>query len=272
LPGPEGLASARDLRAGGYHIHYDIMDDWEEFHRAGEAPWYSESVERELLMLSGTVTAVSGRLADKFARLRSDIAVVPNGYDPAALGCRQFVAARAPLERPKVIGYFGHLSDAWFDWETVWEAARKLPDVEFELIGYGLSDRSRARLGDFANIRFAGFVAQNDLHRYARKWWAGMIPFRPSALSAAVDPLKIYEYLHFGLPTVVTGVTGIAGYPLVQFAEGRGGFVSALDQLQARPDERSLSEVAEFLKACVWEERLSKLTSLIGQPAGPASL
>jgi glycosyltransferase involved in cell wall biosynthesis len=248
------------------------MDDWEEFHRSGEAPWYSAAVEREMVVLAGTVTAVSDRLAQKFAHLRSDITIVRNGYDPAALGCRQFAAARTPPERPKVVGYFGHLSDAWFDWEAVWEAARKLPDVEFELIGYGLSDRSRARLGDFANIRFVGLVAQNDLARYARKWWAGMIPFRPSALSAAVDPLKVYEYLHFGLPTVVTGVSGIAGYPLVQFAADRSAFVSALDQVQSRPSEQSLSEVAEFLKACVWEERLAKLNSLIGLSAEPASL
>jgi glycosyltransferase involved in cell wall biosynthesis len=272
LPSAALVEAVRPLRAGGYHIHYDIMDDWEEFHRAGEAPWYAASVEREMVVLSDTVTAVSDRLAQKFARLRSDIVVVRNGYDPAALDCRQFVAARSTLERPKVVGYFGHLSDAWFDWETLWQAARKLPDVEFELIGYGLSDRSRARLSEFRNIRFVGLVSQNDLHRYARKWWAGMIPFRPSVLSAAVDPLKIYEYLHFGLPTVVTGISGIAGYPLVHFATDPSGFLSALDQVQDRPGEKILSEVADFLKTCVWEARLAKLDNLISQPAGLASL
>jgi glycosyltransferase involved in cell wall biosynthesis len=248
------------------------MDDWEEFHRTNEAPWYSASVEREMVMLSDTVTAVSTQLAEKFARWRSDIVELRNGYDPAALGCPQFAAARAPLERPKVVGYFGHLSDAWFDWETVLEAARKLPEVEWELIGYGLSDRSRARLGDFPNIRFLGLVAQNDLHRHARKWWAGMIPFRPSALSAAVDPLKVYEYLHLGLPAVVTGVSGIAEYPLVHYAADRTAFLSAIDQVQDRPGEQSLAEVADFLKSCDWETRLAKLYTLIRQPAGLASL
>jgi hypothetical protein len=95
-----------------------------------------------------------------------------------------------------------------------------------------------------------------------------MIPFRPSPLSAAVDPLKIYEYLHFGLPTVVTGVSGIAEYPLVRFAADSANFVSVLDQVQDRPDGQSLSAVSDFLKTCVWEQRLTKLNSLIGQPAG----
>src|SRR6185436_15289012 len=83
LPDAHLLESARSLRAEGYHIHYDIMDDWEEFHRSGEAAWYSAAVEREMVQLSDTLSAVSGKLARKFAALRNDIAVIPNGYDPA---------------------------------------------------------------------------------------------------------------------------------------------------------------------------------------------
>jgi glycosyltransferase involved in cell wall biosynthesis len=261
LPNRNLLENARTLRAGGYHIHYDIMDDWEEFHGSGEAPWYTAAVEREMVQLSDTVSAVSGKLAEKFRPLRKDIAVIPNGYDPGILNCPQFEAAHAPLER-KTVGYFGHLSDAWFDWETVLEAARRLREVEFELIGYGLSDRSRARLADYPNIRFQGLAAQSDLHRFARRWWAGMIPFRESVLAAAVDPLKIYEYLHFGLPTVVTGVSGIAGYPLVRFAADREAFVTALDEVRGRPDEHMLEGVSEFLKTCLWKERLADLNML----------
>jgi hypothetical protein len=258
----------RPLRAGGYHIHYDIMDDWEEFHRADEAEWYAVSVERQLVRLSDTVSAVSDKLVQKFDLLRSDIAVVRNGYQPSALACEQFIAAHTPLERPKVVGYFGHFSDGWFDWDTVFYAAQKRPEIQFELIGWGLTERARVRMRDFPNVRFEGLVPQNNLHRYARKWWAGMIPFQPSTLSAAVDPLKIYEYLYLGLNSLVTGISGIANYPLVHYAGDREAFVSALDNLPDRPDEQSLSAAAEFLKTCVWEERLTKLNSMMSEPAG----
>jgi hypothetical protein len=262
------LGLVRPLRAGGYHIHYDIMDDWEEFHRADEAEWYAVSVERQLVRLSDTVSAVSDKLVQKFDLLRSDIAVVRNGYQPSALACEQFIAAHTPLERPKVVGYFGHFSDGWFDWDTVFYAAQKRPEIQFELIGWGLTERARVRMRDFPNVRFEGLVPQNNLHRYARKWWAGMIPFQPSTLSAAVDPLKIYEYLYLGLNSLVTGISGIANYPLVHYAGDREAFVSALDNLPDRPDEQSLSAAAEFLKTCVWEERLTKLNSMMSEPAG----
>jgi glycosyltransferase involved in cell wall biosynthesis len=271
MPSAELKDVLRPLRAAGYHIHYDIMDDWEEFHRGGEAHWYSASVERDMVVFADTVSAVSDRLAEKFRSLRPDVAVVRNGYQPSALACEQFIAARTPLERPKVVGYFGHFSDAWFDWDTVFYAAEKRPEIEFELIGYGLSERARVRMSGLPNIRFEGLVPQNNLHRYAKNWWAGMIPFRPSAVSIAVDPLKIYEYLHFGLPAVVTGISGIADFPMVRYAGDRESFVLALDQLPDRPSEQSLSETAEFLKACVWEARLAKLNSMMSQPAGSAS-
>jgi len=84
--------------------------------------------------------------------------------------------------------------------------------------------------------------------------------------------LKIYEYLHLGLPSVVTGISGIAAFPLVEFARDRESFVEALRGITARPDEQRLSEVSEFLKDCVWEERFAKMNRMIAEPAGLASL
>jgi glycosyltransferase involved in cell wall biosynthesis len=257
------------LRDAGYRIHYDILDDWEEFSRGGQelGLWFEAPVERNLIGSADTVTAVSGKLAEKFHSLRSDILVVRNGYTPSALGCELFCAARGRPDHPKIAGYFGHLSDAWFDWETLFHAAETLPGLEFELIGYGLSETSRARLEAARNVRFLGAVPQHELHRYAARWWAAMIPFQPSTLSAAVDPLKIYEYLHFGLPVVVTGVSGIAGFPMVVYAEDRERFASGLAMLPDRPGEEMLSEVAAFLGTCTWDQRFRAMRGLIGQAA-----
>src|SRR5205823_1189488 len=106
LPSREMVQVARVLRASGFHIHYDIMDDWEAFLHGDEemTHWFSAPVELEMVAFADTVTAVSDELARKFARLRSDIAVVRNGYQPSALACEQFAAARTPLARPKVVG------------------------------------------------------------------------------------------------------------------------------------------------------------------------
>lgn len=272
LPSAGLVQAAGPLRAAGYHIHYDVMDDWEEFHRGGQAPWFSVPLEREMVRLADTVSTVSQRLCDKFGGLRTDIAVIRNGYDPAALRCEQFVAAAMPLAAPKRVGYFGHLSDAWFDWDAVLHAAGTLKNVEFELIGSGLSESTGVRIRQFPNIRLRGAVPQGELHRNASKWWAALIPFQRSALSAAVDPLKVYEYLHIGLPVIVTGVSEIAAYPLVQYAADRDSFAAAIDRLNGRPDEQAYAETEKFLTGCVWEQRLAELDAMMQHQPGLAAL
>ena len=82
----------------------------------------------------------------------------------------------------------------------------------------------------------------------------------------------MYEYLHLGLPTVVTGISGIARYPLVQFVTDRDGFVAAIDRIGSRPDEQTLAQVADFLRDCVWEERFRRLSDRLSEPAGLMSL
>jgi glycosyltransferase involved in cell wall biosynthesis len=268
LPTRGLVAAIRPLRAHGYHIHYDILYDWEEFHRGGEAPWHVPSVEHELIQSADTITAVTNTLARKFARLRSDIHLLRNGYHPAALATEQFIAARARLTEPKTVGYFGHLSDAWFDWDAVLEAAAALKDVQFELIGYSLSESSRVRMERHPNVRFLGLIPQCDLHEHVRRWWAAMIPFQASALSAAVDPLKVYEYLHFGLPVLAKGIPEVADYPLLQVLPDNASLISAIRSIKDRPDEQRLVELAAFLKTCTWEERLRLLDRLISEQPG----
>ena len=64
LPTRELVDVSQVLRAAGYHIHYDIMDDWEAFLRGDEemTHWFSASVELEMVALADTVTAVSDKL------------------------------------------------------------------------------------------------------------------------------------------------------------------------------------------------------------------
>ncbi|WP_159502731.1 hypothetical protein, partial [Microbacterium sp. 18062] len=35
------------LRGKGYTIAYDVMDEWQEFFKSGQAPWYEKQVEEQ---------------------------------------------------------------------------------------------------------------------------------------------------------------------------------------------------------------------------------
>ena len=169
------------------------------------------------------------------------------------------IAGKCKYE-PVVIGYFGHLTDAWFDWDLLFSMASQLDDYCFEIIGYGEPEWVLEKITHFNNISFIGKVLPSDLHSYVSRWAIGLIPFIQCDLSEAVDPIKIYEYLYFGLPVVVTGIEHVKVYPKTYFANGMTIFDAIA---QALADETEVNELNEFLGVTTWEARFDSLMNLI---------
>lgn len=260
MPAEQLIQTMSSWRQKGGSLIYDIMDDWQQFYRAGQAPWYKEAIEKYLVMNADFVTAVSPVLREKFLGIRSDIHVIGNGYSPEILGAEYQNVARKEVGNKKIIGYFGHLTDAWFDWRLVFEIAVKMPDVIFELIGYGEPDWVQEKAAEFKNINLLGKVYPSDLHIHVARWSVGIIPFTESDLSDAVDPIKIYEYLYFGLPVVVTGIAHLKDYPCTYVAN-RNNIFNLLDAAFERGGE--LEHLDSFLKSTTWHARFERLSTLI---------
>ncbi len=184
------------LRNKGYAIVYDVMDDWQEFFNSGQAPWYERQVEEQLVLQSDVVSCVAPALVKKFANIRNDILLIGNGYSADVIG-REYrgIAQTTGAKRP-VVGYFGHLTDAWFDWKLVFDLAARHGNVRFEIIGYGEPQWVRDQARRFDNLTLVGKVHPSELSAYVRHWRAGIIPFVEGPLSRAVDPIKIYEYIY----------------------------------------------------------------------------
>lgn len=262
LPAPELVSLHQAMRKAGMAVIYDILDEWEAFHGVGQAPWYSLAHECEAVLVSDVVAAVSPPLVAKFGHLRSDLQVIGNGYMPSTLGIdHKFVAARSS-EKGAVprFGYFGHLTDAWFDWSTVLGAARILTDCQFEIIGYGEPDWVREAAEKLPNLTLVGKIPPSGLWAYARHWHAGLAPFRPGPLALAIDPIKVYEYIYLGLPTVCTGIPHLAMLPGVAVVEGIDEFVAACRAKAAtEPDYDAMDRC---LEDTTWEARFDALLTL----------
>jgi hypothetical protein len=152
-----------------------------------------------------------------------------------------------------VVGYFGHLSGAWFDWEALQEVARARPQLRFEIIGHS----APPGLNLPANIVLLGPKPWSQLHEYAARWSAAIIPFRMGRLADGVDPIKIYEYLSLQLPVVSFRMPQIESYPCTWTAGSVDEFCRALDQAcQSWPDPVVL---AQFLALNTWEVRAEQL-------------
>ncbi|WP_096550361.1 methyltransferase domain-containing protein [Ureibacillus thermosphaericus] len=245
------------FRGKGFYITYDIMDDWEEFYNVGEAPWYKQYIEEAIIINSDAVIAVSEPLKQKFSTIRNDILVIGNGYNENISKLKNISLRKEAKDKKIHIGYFGHLTPSWFDWDLIFEILERKEDIFIHIIGYGISDTIKERLDKYSNVKFYGKVHPGELHEHVKNWHLGIIPFKKSKLSIAVDPIKVYEYLFFGLPTISTGIPHIGNYPLVEHCEN---VTEILNTIETRYEELlngtlKYDVLEEFLENSTWEKR-----------------
>lgn len=256
LPGIERFVDV--FRLHGWGVIYDCRDDWEEFSKVGMARWFNASVERQLVRDCDATLCVSGPLVDKMQGLApaSQVLLMPNAVE------RDYAPAdyRRYPEAPPVVGYFGHLSAAWFDWDALQKVALARPQMHFEIIGHS------APLGLQlpSNVVLLGPKPWNQLHEFAARWSSAIIPFRMGPLADGVDPIKIYEYLALQLPVVSFLMPQIVNYPYTWTVDSVQAFCVSLDEAcVCQPDSAVL---ADFLGQNSWELRAEELLGWAARP------
>lgn len=236
---------------------YEARDDMEEFRRAGYSKWFHVSFERWIMQHSDRISAVSETLAKKLRSLApsSDfkVNVSPNAApEKTIIEGEPYRNAASWNGRPMVVGYVGHFTPSWFDWERTIGVALRLPDVKFELIGHGLP--KGLRLPD--NIECFGPKSHEEILEHARLWRVGLIPFRPSPLSLSVDPNKLFEYAAWGLRTVSAPMGSVETAPSTWVYGSEEEMLRAVQQAVSDPmTEIEMQELDDFARENSWKQR-----------------
>jgi hypothetical protein len=264
FPHPDLFSAALQLRKHNFILVYEIIDDWESFHAEGQAIWFDREIEKSLVLNANFLTAVSPPLVNKFSNIRRDITLIPNGYDPNLLGKNNANISKVRYPSSGInIGYFGHLTDSWFDWDFLYNilelSEEKGIKIKFHLIGYGEPD-----LNNIAKFKeklfFYGRVEPSKLYRHAKNWNLAIIPFKSGKLAESVDPIKLYEYLFFGLPIIVKGISHLDNHPFVKLVSTEAQFFEALNLLESIAENRDgNNDLAIVISETTWEKRFSKL-------------
>jgi hypothetical protein len=142
----------------------------------------------------------------------------------------------------------------WFDWDLVRRIAAAHRDGEVRIVGPVHLRHSSDMPG---NVRLLGECPQEAAVAHLQEFRCGLIPFRRTPLTAAVDPIKYYEYRAMGLPVVSTRFGQM---------EGRGGEpgVFLTDGIDIAPARRALrhvadpAEVARFRAGNDWTVRFDR--------------
>ena len=138
-----------------------------------------------------------------------------------------------------MVGYVGEVAD-WFDTELILRLARRQPEWSIVLVGPATADARDALAG--ANVHVLGRRPYSELPRYLAGFDCGLIPFRASPLTAAVSPVKLYEYLAAGKPVVSTPLPTVLPFAREVLVAADERFLEAVDEAVANRHDAVAAE------------------------------
>jgi glycosyltransferase involved in cell wall biosynthesis len=218
----------------GWPTLYDITDDWLLAPMAPRQRQRLEDNERSLIEHSQAVVVCSPDLARTRGGTRP-VELIPNGVDLDLFGTVQPRPPDLPLG--PVALYVGTMHTWRTDIELLVDLARARPDVQVALVGpNSLPHDVTEQLESVPNIHVLGARPYNHVPAYMQHADIIVIPHLVNPFTESLDPIKAYECLAVGRPTVTTPVAGFRelGAPIV--VADRSDFVSAATSALDRAD------------------------------------
>jgi glycosyltransferase involved in cell wall biosynthesis len=243
---------------------YHCVDRWSAFEDYDAT--LMEHAEADLCRSADLIFASAEDLAARCRRYNDHVHYVPHGVDFAhfasALEGRDVPDDLHDIPEPRV-GFFGLIHE-WVDVELIGQLAQRLP-YSFVLIGE--AKRKLECLEALPNVFHLGRKPYAALPSYCRGFQAAIVPFRRSALTESVNPIKLREYAAAGLPVVSTDLpevrrcgdiamcaTDIESWvAALRTAVVRGGEESERRKQSSRVRDEDWSAVAERMSQLVRE-------------------
>ncbi|MFQ5410783.1 MAG: glycosyltransferase [Phycisphaerae bacterium] len=242
---------------------YYCVDAFDEF--SGYDSEAIRAAEARLAARADLVVTTSQVLFEAKRSLNENTILVPHGVDYT-----HFARATAPdthmpddmvnLPRP-IFGFWGLIQD-WIDLDWIAKISAARPDGSVVLIGEAATDLSA--LTDLPNVHLLGRRPYATLPAYARSFDVGLIPFRVNALTRAVNPIKLREYLAAGLPVISTPLPEVRRYrAFVQIVEEGDSPEAACQKAVEDGTPTAIAARQAAMKTESWSAKVEELSERI---------
>ncbi len=277
LPAAIAHAYPRRLRGGSVRVLYDSHECVPELVRSfPENPTYAAllDIEQGYIRDADRVITVSRQIAkvlEKTYELRPRPAVVTNAptseRDPSAPDLRTVIGL--PDDVPLAV-YSGWIA-AERGLGTVIRALPSVPDLHLAVVcnpaNRSVIDvvKQAQAFGVYDRVHLAGYVPPSQVTQYLSSATLGLIPRKSGGHLDLSLPTKYREFLHAGLPLVVSSNKTMArevretGVGEVFRAGNVGGLAYCLQRVLADTDRYRRAITPELLASHSWEEQATVL-------------
>lgn len=170
----------------------------------------------------------------------------------------------AAIPRPRV-GFVGALSAYKVDFELIAAVARARPEVHWVLVGQigeGQLGTSVERIR-LPNVHLLGPRDYEQLPSYLRGFDLATIPCPANPYTAAMFPMKFFEYLAAGLPVVAGNVPALAEFShACHVVKSPAEFITALDRVLAG-DGVDAEAGAQLARQYTWQWRMGEMLKIL---------
>ncbi len=227
-------------------------------------------VKSEMMLIrdSDLVICSARSLYESKRQVNPNSYLVPNAADirhssKALLPETAIPESLAEIPRP-VIGYFGSIEHR-FDFRLMYKVASARPEWSFVLAGPVFAE-DLAGLEKLGNVHFIGRVPYSGMPSVIKAFDVAVIPFRKDDRSAAVFPLKLFEYLGAGKPVVATDFNP----DLEEYTEGAvayctdaNSFEEAICREMENDSPERIARRTRLAALHTWEKRVEAISSLL---------
>jgi glycosyltransferase involved in cell wall biosynthesis len=165
-----------------------------------------------------------------------------------------------------IIGYYGALA-SWFDYDLIKYIADQRPDYQIVLFGILYCETyNKQQMDKYNNIHFLGAVDNEILPSYSGYFDVCTIPFVLNEITQATSPLKLFEYMALGKPTITTNMKVCRKYMSVMIGHDYEEFLSLIDK-GLKMNKKDNKEYFELLEKealeNTWESKAKTIIEFI---------
>jgi glycosyltransferase involved in cell wall biosynthesis len=222
-------------------------------------------MERELISKVDQVIVTTPALFESKRPSARRIETVPNGVDvehfAKALQPETVVppALRA-LPRP-VIGFIGGVQ-YWVDFDLIAHAARTHPDWSFAFVGPVEPLARVDKVRGMSNVHFLGRQPYANVPEFVAGFDVCINPYVLDGVAENVDPLKLYDYLASGKPTVSVDIPAARRFAdVIRLTKTSDEFTRAIEAALADPGDAASRQRAAAVHS--WEARFQRVQAVV---------
>lgn len=163
-----------------------------------------------------------------------------------------------------IVGYYGALAP-WLNYELISKVAIANPSYNFVLLGVNYQNALNMLDQSLKNVYYLGPKKYSDLPKYSSRFDCAIIPFKLGEIAKGTSPVKLFEYMAMGLPTVGTrDLNECKGYEYVYLAKNSDEF-SEMVKMAIREHKKSSVRKRLYAQAAenTWEKRAEDIIKVL---------